>query len=121
MRVRISPCPEAAGGARLDLAERDHGSVSLYSRKGHDFAERFPLAAAAIRKLPVRSCLIDGEAIICDANGLAVFDLLRRWQPRSSVTGPARSQGVFHSCGRSTSPADTGKSRSIVIRYVASG
>ena len=42
-------------------------------------AERFPLAAAAIRKLPVRSCLIDGEAIVCDANGLAVFDLLRRW------------------------------------------
>jgi hypothetical protein len=26
----------------------------------------------------VRSCLIDGEAIVCDANGLAVFDLLRR-------------------------------------------
>jgi bifunctional non-homologous end joining protein LigD len=27
----------------------------------------------------VRSCLIDGKAIVCDANGLAVFDLLRRW------------------------------------------
>jgi ATP-dependent DNA ligase len=26
----------------------------------------------------VKSCLIDGEAIVCDANGLAVFDLLRR-------------------------------------------
>ena len=61
------------------MAERDHGSVKLYSRNGYDFAERFPLAAAAIRKLPVRSCLIDGEAIVCDANGLAVFDLLRRW------------------------------------------
>ena len=36
------------------------------------------MAAAAIAKLPVRSCLIDGEAIVCDANGLAVFDLLRR-------------------------------------------
>jgi bifunctional non-homologous end joining protein LigD len=36
------------------------------------------LAAAAIAKLPVRSCLIDAEAIVCDANGLAVFDLLRR-------------------------------------------
>ena len=23
-------------------------------------------------------CLIDGEAIACDGNGLAVFDLLRR-------------------------------------------
>jgi bifunctional non-homologous end joining protein LigD len=32
----------------------------------------------AIAKLPVRSCLIDGEAIVCDENGLAVFDLIRR-------------------------------------------
>jgi bifunctional non-homologous end joining protein LigD len=31
------------------MAERDHGSVRLYSRNGYDFAERFPLAAAAIR------------------------------------------------------------------------
>jgi bifunctional non-homologous end joining protein LigD len=52
--------------------------VRLHTRKGYDFADHFPLAAAAIAKLPVRSCLIDAEAIVCDANGLAVFDLLRR-------------------------------------------
>ena len=61
------------------MAERDHGSVRLYTRNGYDFADRFPLATAAIRKLPVRSCLIDGEAIVFNANGLAVFDLLRLW------------------------------------------
>ena len=55
------------------------GNIPGNTRNGYDFAERFPLAAAAIRKLPVRSCLIDGEAIVCGANGLAVFDLLRRW------------------------------------------
>jgi bifunctional non-homologous end joining protein LigD len=32
----------------------------------------------ALGKLPVRSCLIDGEAIVCDENGLAVFELIRR-------------------------------------------
>jgi ATP-dependent DNA ligase len=32
----------------------------------------------AVSKLPVRSCLIDGEAIVCDENGLAVFELIRR-------------------------------------------
>jgi bifunctional non-homologous end joining protein LigD len=32
----------------------------------------------AVKSLPVRSCLIDGEAIVCDENGLAVFDLIRR-------------------------------------------
>jgi len=31
----------------------------------------------AVGKLPVRSCLIDGEAIVCDESGLAVFDLIR--------------------------------------------
>jgi bifunctional non-homologous end joining protein LigD len=31
----------------------------------------------AIKLLPVRSCLIDGEAVVCDENGLAVFDLIR--------------------------------------------
>jgi hypothetical protein len=32
----------------------------------------------AVSNLPVRSCLIDGEAIVCDEDGLAVFDLIRR-------------------------------------------
>jgi bifunctional non-homologous end joining protein LigD len=31
--------------------------------------------------LPARSCLIDGEAIVCDANDLAVFDLIRGHWP----------------------------------------
>ena len=92
---RIEPClPRAAkqppagpgwiheikhDGYRI-IAERGPSGVKLYSRRGHDFAERFPLATAAIHRLPVRSCVIDGEAIVCDANGLAVFDLLRRWR-----------------------------------------
>jgi ATP-dependent DNA ligase len=31
----------------------------------------------AVAKLPVRSCLIDGEAIARDESGLAVFDMIR--------------------------------------------
>jgi bifunctional non-homologous end joining protein LigD len=31
----------------------------------------------AVGKLRVRSCLIDGEAIVCDENGLADFELIR--------------------------------------------
>src|SRR5262249_56425176 len=34
--------------------------------------------AMAPRELPVRSCLIDGEAIVCDENGLAVYELICR-------------------------------------------
>jgi len=60
------------------LARRDSASVRLITRNGNDFSSRFPFITMAISKLPVRSCLIDGEAIVCDENGLAVFDLIRR-------------------------------------------
>ena len=35
---------------------------------------------AAVATLPARSCLIDGEVIVSDASGRAVFDLLRSWR-----------------------------------------
>jgi bifunctional non-homologous end joining protein LigD len=60
------------------LARRDATSVRLITRAGNDFSSRFPFITMALGKLPVRSCLIDGEAIVCDENGLAVFDLIRR-------------------------------------------
>jgi bifunctional non-homologous end joining protein LigD len=60
------------------LARRDSAGVRLITRAGNDFSGRFPFIAMAIGKLPVRSCLIDGEAIVCDESGLAVFDLIRR-------------------------------------------
>ncbi len=59
------------------LARRDPAGVRLITRAGNDFSSRFPFIAMAVSKLPVRSCLIDGEAIVCDENGLAVFDLIR--------------------------------------------
>ena len=42
--------------------------------------------AAAVAKLPVRSCLIDGEAIACDESGLAVFDMIRYRRHDHAVT-----------------------------------
>jgi bifunctional non-homologous end joining protein LigD len=60
------------------LARRDSAGVRLITRAGNDFSSRFPFIAMAVGKLPVRSCLIDGEAIVCNDNGLAVFDLIRR-------------------------------------------
>src|SRR5690348_601862 len=59
------------------LARKDAG-VRLITRAGNDFSGRFPFIAMAVARLPVRSCLIDGEAIVCDENGLAVFELIRR-------------------------------------------
>ena len=50
----------------------------MITRSGNDFSSRFPFIATAVGKLPVRSCLIGGKAIVCDKNGLAVFELIRR-------------------------------------------
>jgi bifunctional non-homologous end joining protein LigD len=66
-------------GFRL-MARRDGAGVRLFTRKGNDFAARFPLAAAAVAALPAHSFLIDGEAIVTNDSGLAVFDLI--WRQR---------------------------------------
>jgi bifunctional non-homologous end joining protein LigD len=63
-------------GYRL-MARRDPIGIRLLTRNGYDWASRYPLIVEAVNRLKVRSCLIDGEAVACDENGLAVFALLR--------------------------------------------
>jgi bifunctional non-homologous end joining protein LigD len=60
------------------LARRGPAGVRLITRNGNDFTSRFPFIEMAVKSLPVRSCVIDGEAIVCDENGLAIFELIRR-------------------------------------------
>ena len=62
------------------IARRDGKKVRLISRKGKDLTYRFPQAAAAVAKLPVHSCLIDGEAIVCHGEGLAVCQFIRSYR-----------------------------------------
>ena len=68
------------------IARRDASGVRLITRNGYDLAARFPLAAAAIASLPARSCVVDGEAIAVDDNGLSVFDLIRNRRQDHAVT-----------------------------------
>src|SRR5260370_28315839 len=58
------------------LVRRDAAGVRLFTRNGHDWTGRFPLIARAALSLKAPSCLIDGEAVACDDNGLPVFDRL---------------------------------------------
>jgi len=62
------------------MARRADGRVQLLTRKGTNFSNRFPQIVAAVTVLPVRSCLLDGEAVVCDESGLAVFDLIRGYR-----------------------------------------
>jgi bifunctional non-homologous end joining protein LigD len=64
-------------GYRL-MARRDPVGVRLLTRRGHDWSPRFPRIVEAVNMLKVRSCLIDGEVVCCNDEGLADFQLLRQ-------------------------------------------
>jgi bifunctional non-homologous end joining protein LigD len=55
----------------------DGERVRLYSRPGNDLTKRFPLIVEALARLRPRSCIIDGEAVACGADGIASFDRIR--------------------------------------------
>jgi bifunctional non-homologous end joining protein LigD len=59
--------------------------VRLYSRPGNDLTRRFPLIVDALARLRSRSCIIDGEAVACDDNGVASFDLVRHHRANDRV------------------------------------
>ena len=63
-------------GYRLQ-ARRDADGVHLITRNGFDWTGRFPSIAAAVKALRCKSCMIDGEVVVVDDNGLATFDGLR--------------------------------------------
>ena len=66
-------------GYRL-MARRNPVGIRLVTRNGHDWAGRYPLVVEAVNRLKVRSCLIDGEVVCCDENGVAAFQMLRHRQ-----------------------------------------
>jgi bifunctional non-homologous end joining protein LigD len=57
---------------------RANERVRLLTRNGNDWSDRFPAVVKAVAQLDVRSCLVDGELVVCNDQGLAVFELLRR-------------------------------------------
>src|ERR1700733_11165079 len=62
-------------GYRLIARKRD-GRVRLFTRNGFDWSGRYPRISAAVAGLAPASATIDGEAVWCDDDGLAIFDEL---------------------------------------------
>ncbi|MBZ9848064.1 DNA ligase D [Mesorhizobium sp. CA14] len=53
------------------------GEARAYTRSGLDWSDRFPSILAEARKLKVGSALIDGEAVVMDAEGRSSFQALQ--------------------------------------------
>ena len=66
-----------ADGYRAQLHVQDD-DVTVYSRNGLDWSERFTSIAAAAHKLKAKSAIIDGEAVVYGSGGLPDFQQLRR-------------------------------------------
>ncbi|HEY2518132.1 MAG TPA: DNA ligase D [Polyangiaceae bacterium] len=74
-------------GYRL-LAAKAGDEVKLRTRGGHDWTQRFLPIAQALRRLPVREAVIDGEACVVDPNGRPSFQALQAWVANGGVTPP---------------------------------
>ena len=61
-------------GYRLIICRRA-GRVRVFSRRGYDWTDRYPMIRDAMLGLP-QDATIDGEAVVCDAMGVADFELL---------------------------------------------
>jgi bifunctional non-homologous end joining protein LigD len=59
-------------GYRL-IARKQAGRVRLFTRRGYDWTDRYPLITKAVAALRASTATIDGEAVCYDANGLSVF------------------------------------------------
>src|SRR6266436_5982908 len=63
-------------GIRVIAVKRDK-KVSLLSRNQNDLSTRFPEIVEAIKNLPARECVIDGEVVALDEEGRSSFQLLQ--------------------------------------------
>ncbi|MGI9628754.1 MAG: DNA ligase D [Longimicrobiales bacterium] len=71
------------------LGELADGSPTLISRNGNALTETFPEVARAIRGLPYKSLIVDGEVVVHDEAGLPSF---QRIQKRGRIQRKADAQ-----------------------------
>jgi ATP-dependent DNA ligase len=83
------------------MARRDPIGIRLLTRNGYDWSPRYPAIVEAVNHLKVRSCLLDGEAVACNDQGLAVFGRLRYRRADASVF-------LYATCSSSTAKTYAG-------------
>src|SRR6266849_3170463 len=69
------------------LCRIDRGRVSVWSRNGKDWTEKFQNVVEAIKSLKATSAMLDGEIVIVDAEGRSSFQKLQRAMGKATTTG----------------------------------
>jgi ATP-dependent DNA ligase len=67
------------------IVRKEEKRIKLYSRLGDDLTPRFPQIVEELERVRSRSCIIDGEAVACGDDGIACFELIRRWDSDQSL------------------------------------
>ena len=47
--------------------------VRIFTRRGYDWTDKYPVMREAMRKLQLTSATIDGEGVYCGPDGIADF------------------------------------------------
>ena len=71
--------------ASASLPARMVSGCGYTAGPGNDSTRRFPLIVETLARLRSRSCIIDGEAVACDDNGVASFERIRYRQHDGDV------------------------------------
>jgi bifunctional non-homologous end joining protein LigD len=64
-------------GYRLQV-RREGDAVRLFTRRGYDWSGRYPAIVLTAMQLRAMSFTLDGEAVVCGPDGVAIFDALHR-------------------------------------------
>ena len=69
------------------LCRIDRGRVTVWSRNGKDWTEKFLNVIEAVKSLKVTSAILDGEIVIVDAQGRTSFQKLQRAMGKATTSG----------------------------------
>lgn len=103
-------------GYRL-IVRREGATVRLFTRRGHDWTNRYPGIASAAARLRARSFTLDGEVVVCGADGVAVFDALHRHGTVSDAI--LQAFDLLELNGEDHRPFPLGRRKNRLIRLLA--
>jgi bifunctional non-homologous end joining protein LigD len=60
------------------IVRRDGATVRLFTRRGYDWTGRYPAIASAAAKIRAQSFTLDGGAVVCSEDGVAILNASHR-------------------------------------------